>query len=124
MSISGKDRAALRAEAHHLTALVHVGQYGVSPTVVQSLDDALRTHELVKVQFGRNADVTVKDAAANLAAATDAIVIQVIGKTATFYRENPELPRSAAIRRPGGPMVVIPRSARDDHGSRLTHATA
>ncbi len=93
MSISGKDRAALRAEAHHLTPMVHVGQYGVSPTVVQSLDDALRTHELVKVQLGRNADVTVKDAAANLAAATDAIVIQVIGKTATFYRENPELPR-------------------------------
>ncbi len=93
MSISGKDRAALRAEAHHLTPMVHVGQYGVSPTVVQSLDDALRTHELVKVQLGRNADLTVKDAAANLAAATDAIVIQVIGKTATFYRENPELPR-------------------------------
>ncbi len=93
MALSGKDRAALRAEAHHLTPMVHVGQYGVSPTVVQSLDDALRTHELVKVQLGRNADVTVKDAAANLATATDAIVIQVIGKTATFYRENPELPR-------------------------------
>jgi len=92
MSLSGKDRAALRAEAHHLTPLVHVGQYGLSPTVIRSLDDALRTHELVKVQLGRNSDVTVKDAAAELAAATDSIVIQVIGKTATLYRENPELP--------------------------------
>ena len=93
MPLTGKDRAALRAEAHHLTPLVHVGQHGLSPTVIRSLDDALRTHELVKVQLGRNTDVSAKDAAAELAAATDAIVIQVIGKTATLYRENPELPR-------------------------------
>jgi RNA-binding protein len=91
--LSGKDRAELRAEAHHLTPLVHVGHQGLSPTVVKSLDDALRTHELVKVQLGRNADVKPKDAAAALATATSAAVIQVIGKTATLYRENPELSR-------------------------------
>lgn len=93
MTMSGRDRAELRAEAHHLTPLVHVGQHGLSPTVIQSLDDALRTRELVKVQLGRNADVKPKDAADALATATGAAVIQVIGKTATLYRENPELPR-------------------------------
>ena len=93
MSLTSKDRAALRAEAHHLDALVHVGQFGLSDTVVQSLDDALRTHELVKVQLGRNADVPAKEAAATLADRTGADVVQVIGKTATFYRYNPELKR-------------------------------
>jgi RNA-binding protein len=93
MPLSGRDRADLRADAHHLTALVHVGQHGLSPTVIQALDEALRTRELVKVQLGRNADVSVKDAAGELAAATGSEVVQVIGKTATFYRENPELPR-------------------------------
>ena len=93
MTLSGRDRAGLRAEAHHLAALVHVGQHGLSPTVVQSLDEALRTRELVKVQLGRNADVKPKDAAATLAKETGATVIQVIGKTATLYRLNPELPR-------------------------------
>jgi RNA-binding protein len=93
MTLTGKDRAELRAEAHHLTPLVHVGQYGLSPTVIQSLDEALQKRELVKVQLGRNVELTAKDAAAELAAATGAVVIQVIGKTATFYRENPELPR-------------------------------
>ena len=92
--MKGRDRAELRAEAHHLTPLVHVGQHGLSPTVIQALDDALRTHELVKVQLGRNADVKAKDAAAELASATRATVIQVIGKTATLYRENPELPHA------------------------------
>jgi RNA-binding protein len=93
MTLSGRDRAELRAEAHHLTALVHVGQHGLSPTLVQALDDALRTHELVKVQLGRTVDVKPKDAAALLAKETSATVVQVIGKTATLYRLNPELTR-------------------------------
>jgi RNA-binding protein len=93
MTMTGKERAALRAEAHRLTPLVHVGHQGLTPTVITSLDDALRTHELVKVQLGRHADVKPKDAAAALGTATGAAVIQVIGKTATLYRRNPELAR-------------------------------
>jgi len=93
MTLSGRDRAELRAEAHHLTALVHVGQHGLSPTLITALDDALRTHELVKVQLGRNVEVKPKDAAAMLASETSATVVQVIGKTATLYRLNPELQR-------------------------------
>ncbi len=91
--MKGRDRAALRAEAHHLSPAVHVGQHGISATLISSLDDALRTHELVKVKLGKNADVKPKDAANSLALATTSAVIQVIGRTATFYRRNPELKR-------------------------------
>jgi RNA-binding protein len=93
MTLTSRERAELRAEAHHLTPQVHVGQQGVSPTVVQALDDALRTRELVKVQLGRGAELSVREAAAALAEATGASVVQTIGKTATLYRENPELRR-------------------------------
>lgn len=88
----GKDRAALRAEAHHLSAIVHVGQGGLTRAVIGSLDDALRTHELVKVQLGRKLDVTAREAAAQLADETGAEVIQVIGHTCTLYRPKPERP--------------------------------
>ncbi|MDO8501928.1 MAG: YhbY family RNA-binding protein [Gemmatimonadaceae bacterium] len=87
----GSERAALRAEAHHLTATVHVGQHGLTPALVTSLDDALRTHELVKVKLGKSAELKAKDAAGQLASATQSEVVQVIGRTATFYRENPDL---------------------------------
>ena len=90
MTLSSKERAALRGEAHHLTATVHVGQHGLTPTLRQSLDDALRTRELVKIQFGKNADVEVRDSANQLAEAMGADVVQVIGRTATLYRENPD----------------------------------
>ena len=93
MSLTSKDRAALRGEAHHLDALVQVGHQGITPTVIQALDDALRARELVKVALGRNADASAKDAARELAEAVDAEVVQVIGKTVTLFRENPDLPR-------------------------------
>jgi RNA-binding protein len=89
--LSSKERAALRAEAHHLAVTVHVGHQGVTDSVRQSLDDAIRTRELVKIQFSRNDEVNVKDAANDLARAMGADIVQVIGRTATLYRENPEL---------------------------------
>ena len=95
MPMNGKERAALRAEAHHLTALVHVGTQGLTPAVFQTLDDALRTHELVKIQLTKNVETPVKDAANALATAVAAEVVQVIGRTATLYRRNPELPRGS-----------------------------
>jgi RNA-binding protein len=89
--MKGRERAELRAEAHHLSPTVHVGKEGLSASLIKSVDDTLRTHELVKVKLGKNADVKPKEGAADLARATQSEVIQVIGRTATFYRENPDL---------------------------------
>lgn len=85
--LTGKGRAALRAEAHHLNPIVHIGQQGITPAVTQSLNDALRTRQLVKIQIGKNADVSAKEAATLLAARLNAEVIQVIGRTVSLYRK-------------------------------------
>ena len=97
MPLSSKERAALRGEAHHLRAVVHVGQHGLTDATRQTIDDALRTHELVKIQFTKNAALSAKDAANDLATALAADVVQVIGKTATLYRENPELEKKKGV---------------------------
>lgn len=85
----GKERAELRAAAHHLDPIVHVGHGGITDAVVTSLDDALRTHELVKVQLGKHLDLSARDAAGRLASATSSEVVQVIGRTCTLYRPKP-----------------------------------
>ena len=97
MALTSKERAALRSEAHHLSAVVHVGHNGVTPAIKQSLDDALRTKELVKIQLTKTADVDLKTAAGDLAKSVDAEVVQVIGRTATLYRENPDLERKGDV---------------------------
>jgi RNA-binding protein len=94
MPITGKERAELRAEAHHLDPLVHVGAQGITPTLIGALDDALRTRELVKIQLGRPVEEKPRAMAERLAQETGADVVQVIGRTATLFRENPELART------------------------------
>lgn len=91
MALTSKERAGLRGEAHHLTALVHVGHEGITPAIQQVLDDTLRTKELVKIQFNKTADVDLKSAAGELANRVKAEVVQVIGRTVTLYRLNKEL---------------------------------
>lgn len=91
--MTGKERAELRAEAHHLSPTVHVGQHGLTPALISALDDALRTRELVKVKLGNKDEVKPKEFAGSLAAATNSTVVQVIGRTATLFRENPDLDR-------------------------------
>ena len=90
--MKGKDRAALRAEAHHLSVQVHIGHAGLTPALLASLDDVLRTHELVKLQVAKAGELKAKDAAREAAGAMRAEVIQVIGRTFTQYRETPDLP--------------------------------
>jgi len=93
MSMTGKARAAPRAEAHHLSVQVHIGHAGVTDALIASLSDVLRTHELVKVQVAKGGELSAKDAANDLAQRLGSEVVQVIGRTFTIYRHNPDLKR-------------------------------
>ena len=100
MTLSGKERAELRSECNRLKPTVHVGVEGITPALVTALDDALRTRELVKVALNKSVDVDPRDAAGTLAGRVRAEVIQVIGRTATLYRKNPDLKRKAGAAPP------------------------
>lgn len=95
MTMTGKERAEIRAECNRLKPTVHIGTEGITGPLISALDDALRTRELVKVALNRNADVKPKAAATDLAKRVKAEVIQVIGRTASLYRKNPALKRKA-----------------------------
>ena len=91
MTLTAKERAELRARAHHLAVAVHVGHQGLTDTVKQTLDDTLRTKELVKIQFSKNFAGKPKEVANDVASAVQADVVQTIGRTATLFRKNPDL---------------------------------
>lgn len=112
MTMRGKDRAELRAEAHHLRPTVHVGHQGITPTLLRSLDEALAARELVKVQVERNAPASVKEIANSLASDVGAEVVQVIGRKTTLYRHNPELPQ-----KPDAPPGVQEAQTSKERGS-------
>jgi RNA-binding protein len=93
MTLTSRERAELRAEAHRLSPLVHVGHQGLTDALLQTIDDALRTHELVKVALAKTTDAKPQDASHEMAEKLGADVVQTIGRTCTLYRENPDLPK-------------------------------
>ena len=95
--MTGKERAAFRAKANSLEPLFHIGKSGMNEGVIAQTDDALRARELIKVKvLLESSPITPREAADQLAAATGAEVIQVIGGVIVLYRESPELKEKAA----------------------------
>ena len=95
--MTGKERAAFRAQANALEPLFHIGKSGMNEGVIRQTDDALRARELIKVKvLLESSPITPRQAAEELAAAVGAEVIQVIGGVIVLYRESPELKEKAA----------------------------
>ena len=89
-TLSTKDILALKAQAHHLHAVVLIGQNGLSDSVIQETERNLNAHELIKVQVAgdeRGARLAIAEA---LCEATGAQLIQHIGKQLVLYRRKPE----------------------------------
>ena len=56
-------------------------------------DDALTARELIKGKVLETAPETVRETAETIAAAVNAQVVQVIGRTFVLYRANPKEPQ-------------------------------
>ena len=92
--LSSSQRAALRRLAHHIKPAVHVGKGGITPALLQTMEEAFANAELLKVKVLEGAPDTPREAAQALADQTDGvIVVQVMGRIATLYRRHPEQPK-------------------------------
>ena len=80
-------RNYLRKRAHELSPVVMVGKSGLDSRILQALDQALVSHELVKVKFVDNKE-SKREIAASMAESNGAELITVIGNVAVIYREH------------------------------------
>ncbi|MDR2168337.1 MAG: ribosome assembly RNA-binding protein YhbY [Clostridiales bacterium] len=86
--LNSKDRAALRARAHHLTAIFHVGKGGVTPAMIAGVREALEARELIKIALLDNCELEVKEAAEIVASRSGAEIVQIIGKKFVLYKKS------------------------------------
>lgn len=90
--MTSKRRAELRSQANTLEPLFQVGKGGISDALIAQTDDALRVHELIKLKvLLESAPDKPREIAEEIAQKTGSQVVQVIGGSMIFYRENPEL---------------------------------
>jgi RNA-binding protein len=91
LELAGFQRRFLRGRAHGLRPVVQVGDSGLSESLLDALDAALRDHELVKVRLREPPDK--KAAARELADASRSALCGVVGHTVILYRPHPDAPK-------------------------------
>jgi RNA-binding protein len=89
--LTSKQKAALKARAHHLKPLVQIGQNGLTDGIFKELLNALETHELIKLQLQGDTDAgEKKDALEEIAGQLpkNTFVVGRIGRTVILYLEK------------------------------------
>ena len=92
MELTNKQKAKLKSMAQNLDAIVRIGDKGVTPTVISSMNEALKARELVKLSVAHSDRKVRKEMIIELAEATDAILVNTIGKTGLLFKVNSENP--------------------------------
>jgi RNA-binding protein len=89
-ALTPRERSHLKARAHALEPVVHIGNSGITDKVVAEVDRALTAHELIKVKVGsddREARVAMGD---EICGRTDATAVHRVGKVLILWRPRPE----------------------------------
>jgi RNA-binding protein len=68
--------------------IMQVGKSGVGEELITSVDNALEARELIKMSALETAPVTAREAADELAEATGADVVAVVGRRFVLYRPS------------------------------------
>ncbi|HOO38384.1 MAG TPA: ribosome assembly RNA-binding protein YhbY [Deltaproteobacteria bacterium] len=87
--LSGTQRKYLRGLAHKLRPVIQVGKNGISTELIKAVDEALNTHELIKVKFVDFKEDR-KEFSQEIAERTSSETAGLIGNVAIFYRQQPD----------------------------------
>lgn len=96
--LNSRQRAQLRGLANSLNATFQIGKSGIVPNMVNQISDALEMHELVKIHVLENCPLEVREACGEMAEATGADPVQVIGRKFIIYRRSEENPQIVLVK--------------------------
>lgn len=98
MKLSSKQKSYLKGLGHHLKPIIQVGKDGLSEKFMTNLENALESHELLKIKVLDNAPLEKRDIAARVEKSSRGDVVQIIGHTLLYYRPFAE-----------EPLIVLPK---------------
>lgn len=86
MQLTTQQRKFLRAKAHPLKVVVSIGAKGITPPVIQEIDQALAHHELIKLKLPAEDKAAKQERLESLCASLNAAEVQLIGRVGILYR--------------------------------------
>lgn len=97
--LTSKQRAYLRSLANGIDTILMVGKGGMSEQITAQAASALKSREIIKGKVLESCDLSVREAANQIAEETGADVVQVIGTKFVLYKRNDK-----------DPQIVLPKS--------------
>lgn len=88
--ITSKQRSYLRGLANTMDPIFQLGKNGLGENFIKQIDEALEARELIKISVLQNSASDIREACHEIAAATNAEEVQVIGSKFVLYRESKE----------------------------------
>ena len=88
-TLTNKERAHLKARAHALEPVVHIGGAGVTDALVAEVERALTAHELIKVKVGTDDRAARGALGDEICARTAATAVHRVGKVLILWRARP-----------------------------------
>lgn len=88
--LTTKQKAYLRSLAQTEKPLFQVGKDGISDNLVETIGNAIRKRELIKISVLKNCPFDIKEVAFDLAMMTKSELVQVIGRQIIIYRKAKE----------------------------------
>jgi RNA-binding protein len=90
----------LKAAAQRLKSMLKMGRQGLSPAFLQTVDESLKHHALIKIKFDEFKDQR-KTLAPSLAEKTSSHLVTLVGNVAVLYRPKAETAKTAEDGPPG-----------------------
>lgn len=87
--INKKDKFRLRALANPLKPVVIIGKDGLTENIIGSINDVIKTHELIKISILKTYEGLETEELAELICSTiDAELIFTVGRVIVIYKKN------------------------------------
>ena len=96
IELTPTQRRAFRAQAHYLHPVVSVAGNGLTPAVLKEIDNALQSHELIKIRVYGEDRAQRDQILATVCSELGAASVQHIGKTLIVWREKALIQESAS----------------------------
>jgi len=103
IQLSIAERKVYRADAHHLSPVVMIGNGGLTAAVIKEADAALNAHGLIKIRVLGDDRAAREAMYLELANQLGAAPIQHIGKLFVLWRPQPEKVKTVDEDRMSGP---------------------
>ena len=85
-----RQRKYLKSKAHHLKPVILIGKIDLNSSILQSIDDSLKHHELIKIKFNHHKSLK-EDLINRINEKINSQTIGLIGNIVILYKKNKKI---------------------------------